>query len=282
VFYVQELLGIIIKNATEKNGRVNIAQLYDKLESYLRALDPIGKRTDKYAVMLLPMVESCLPQEILRIWLRNHTVPATAEPQINAHSERFKGFLSFLRTEVEGEERISLAKAGFELTEGSVRRVKGKAGAEETMATASDLFSEGNNLGKPLGCIFCEKPHESRECFLAPRLLLSDKQEVLKKRKCCFTCLKTGHRSRECKTNVRCLVCSKNHWTVMCPEISVSQVKDGADKEHRKDNGKQNAALSIHCCAEEVLFHTLQVFLVANLKKKSTVWALIDTGSQPS
>jgi hypothetical protein len=66
----------------------------------------------------------------------------------------------------------------------------------------------------------------------------------------------------------------------MCPEIPVSQVKGGVD-EQRKDEGKQNAALSNHCCAEEVLFQTLQGSLEANGKKR-TVRALIDTGSQLS
>lgn len=188
--------------------------------------------------------------------------------------------LSFLRNEVEGEERISLAKAGFKLTEGSVRKVKKKPSTEGSVATASGLFSGGRKVGKQLCCIFCEKPHESRECFQAPKLPLSDKQEVLKRKKCCFTCLKTGHHSKECKTNVRCLVCAKKHWAVMCPEIQINQVKAGEDKP-QKVEGKQNAALSNYCCAEEVLLQTLQVYIETS-GKRHKVRALIDTGSQRS
>jgi hypothetical protein len=169
------------------------------LSHNLRALVSIGMTTDKYATMLFPMVESCIPEELLRVWLRIPAVATVVEPQNNAYSDKLKQLLSFLRNEVEGEERISLAKAEFKLTEGSVWKDKKKPSTEGSVATASDLFSGERNVGKQLGCIFCEKPHESRECFQAPKLPLSDKQEVLKRKKCCFTCLKTGHRSKECK-----------------------------------------------------------------------------------
>jgi hypothetical protein len=42
-----------------------------------------------------------------------------------------------------GKRGFSLAKAGFEFTESCVRRVKGKARAEESLATESDLFCGG-------------------------------------------------------------------------------------------------------------------------------------------
>jgi hypothetical protein len=55
-------------------------------------------------------------------------------------------------------------------------------------------------------------------------------------------------------------------------------LKAGVD-EQQKDEGKQNATLSNHCCAEQVLLQTLRVYLEAN-GKTITVRALIDTGSQ--
>jgi hypothetical protein len=53
---------------------VNTPQLYDKLEFYLRALESTGMMTEKYNMMLFPMVESCIPEDILRVWLRNPMV----------------------------------------------------------------------------------------------------------------------------------------------------------------------------------------------------------------
>ncbi|KFM83288.1 hypothetical protein X975_21846, partial [Stegodyphus mimosarum] len=51
----------------------------------------------------------------------------------------------------------------------------------------------------------------------------SQKNNEIKKKKGCFFCLKTGHRVKQCKTNVRCLICSKKHWGVMCLDLHTNQ-----------------------------------------------------------
>jgi len=42
--------------------------------------------------------------------------------------------------------RIYFSKAGFKLTDSSVRKYKKKPNMEATVATASDLFSGGRNV----------------------------------------------------------------------------------------------------------------------------------------
>ncbi|GFU98908.1 uncharacterized protein TNCV_3381541 [Trichonephila clavipes] len=66
--YVRELLKLVLQN-TEVN-KVNLSSLYDKIEAQLRALESLGVTKEKYAAMLFPLVESCLPAEILRAWER--------------------------------------------------------------------------------------------------------------------------------------------------------------------------------------------------------------------
>ena len=61
--YVRELLVLVVKNTTSMKGGLNTLQLYDKLESYFRALESIGMTADKYTAMLFPLVESCIPEE---------------------------------------------------------------------------------------------------------------------------------------------------------------------------------------------------------------------------
>ncbi|KAJ8973582.1 hypothetical protein NQ317_011836 [Molorchus minor] len=58
--YVRELLKLVINNTTPGN-KIDLSFLYDKLESQLRALETLGITSDKYAAMLFPLVESCLP-----------------------------------------------------------------------------------------------------------------------------------------------------------------------------------------------------------------------------
>ncbi|GFV11469.1 uncharacterized protein TNCV_1695931 [Trichonephila clavipes] len=100
-YYVRELLTLVVKNATK--SKLSITQLYDEIESHLRSLDSIGMTSDKYSAMLFPLVESCIPEDILRVWLRNSV------SEEKSYSARLTQLLNFLRAEVEGEKRITLA-----------------------------------------------------------------------------------------------------------------------------------------------------------------------------
>ncbi|GFY47683.1 uncharacterized protein TNIN_428211 [Trichonephila inaurata madagascariensis] len=47
-----------------------LPSLYDELESKIRALESLGRTQEKYGDFLSPLVESCLPDEILIAWER--------------------------------------------------------------------------------------------------------------------------------------------------------------------------------------------------------------------
>ncbi|GFU42294.1 integrase catalytic domain-containing protein [Trichonephila clavipes] len=66
--YIRELLKLVLQNA--EVNKINLSSLYDKIEAQLRALESLGVTKEKYAAMLFPLVESCLPAEILRAWER--------------------------------------------------------------------------------------------------------------------------------------------------------------------------------------------------------------------
>ena len=70
-FYVRELLGLVIQNAASGNEKSTLGTIYDKLASSMRALETLGVTTDKCTAMLLPLVESALPEEVLHAWQRS-------------------------------------------------------------------------------------------------------------------------------------------------------------------------------------------------------------------
>lgn len=70
-FYVRELLGLVLQNALKGNKKLALSGIYDKVECYIRALEILGVTTDKCAAMLYPLVESSLPEEVLRAWQRS-------------------------------------------------------------------------------------------------------------------------------------------------------------------------------------------------------------------
>ncbi|GFW16439.1 integrase catalytic domain-containing protein [Trichonephila clavipes] len=59
--YVRELLNLII--SVQKQEKISMTSLYDKLESYLRALETLEVTTEKCASSLYPMVESCFQED---------------------------------------------------------------------------------------------------------------------------------------------------------------------------------------------------------------------------
>ena len=102
--YVRELLKLVLNKS-----RGSLSSVYDKLEIHLRALESLGITSEMCAAMLLPLVESSLPEEILRTWQRQNNSGPDA-------SIRLKALMQFLGSEVKSEEIISMAKVGFELS----------------------------------------------------------------------------------------------------------------------------------------------------------------------
>ncbi|GBN40527.1 hypothetical protein AVEN_120918-1 [Araneus ventricosus] len=175
--YVRELLKLII--SVHSNQKLAPTFLYDKLESYLRALETLGVTTDKCASILYPMVESCFDEEFLKAWNRSPTSSSA-----NDAKERLENLMLFIKGEVEGEERISLAMSGFGLTKGEdIKMPRKKKYNLETqrgkIPTASMLLASTRTteVKKPK-CIFCDGKHVSSDCFNAQKLTLEEKQKI--------------------------------------------------------------------------------------------------------
>ncbi|XP_054267408.1 uncharacterized protein LOC128989536 [Macrosteles quadrilineatus] len=99
--YVRELLALVLKN-TEHS--LSLMQFYDKLECQLRALESLEVTTDKCACVLLPLVESCLPDDLLRAWQRC-SLSSDGENKESSETEEqtLKRLRQFIKSEVEGE-----------------------------------------------------------------------------------------------------------------------------------------------------------------------------------
>ncbi|GFY61475.1 integrase catalytic domain-containing protein [Trichonephila inaurata madagascariensis] len=62
-----------MKNAAGRI-KVDLSELYDLLESKLMALESLGRTKEKFAEFLEPLVESCLPEIVLRVRERSRSV----------------------------------------------------------------------------------------------------------------------------------------------------------------------------------------------------------------
>ncbi|GBO23757.1 hypothetical protein AVEN_169345-1 [Araneus ventricosus] len=111
----------------------------------------------------------------------------------------------FLKCELEGEERKSLAMSGFGVIKGEdVKMPRKKRYNLETqrvkVPTASMLLasSKAPEIKKPK-CIFCDGNHASSDCFSAQKLTLEERQKIVRDNNCCFACLLTGHSVIKCR-----------------------------------------------------------------------------------
>ena len=126
---------------------------------------------------------------------------------------------------------------------------------------------------------FCEKAHESNECFQAKKINLTQKTDLLKNRGVLFV-LKLGHRSKLCKANLKCVICDKKHHALMCPDLPVNQENlEIPVKKVAEESSSVSLANQDH--TEVVLLQTLLVKLETNGCTR-VVRALYDSGSQRS
>ncbi|BES99544.1 Hypothetical protein NTJ_12361 [Nesidiocoris tenuis] len=109
--YQRELLKLVVYNILNK-GQVPLTSIYDQLETHIRSLESLGVTTDKSAGLLYPLVESCISDDLLRVWQR-----ASEYRQVTVMDQKLDRLMTFLRNEVEGEEKIALAGSGLGLDE---------------------------------------------------------------------------------------------------------------------------------------------------------------------
>ncbi|UYV74943.1 hypothetical protein LAZ67_12001873 [Cordylochernes scorpioides] len=111
--YVRDLIAIILENAHGRNT-TSFSTVYVRLSSQLRALGSLGVTTDKCAAILYPMVESALPEDLFVAWerTRHHHKP-DEDGKHNSSEALLEKLMEFLKHEVEGSERMRLARQPF-------------------------------------------------------------------------------------------------------------------------------------------------------------------------
>lgn len=152
--YVRELLGLVMNNSLNNHKNL-ISTLYDKLETQLRGLESLGVTSDKYAAMLYPLVESALPDEILKIWQRNQKQEEGEEEE-----DQLNLLMKFLRKEVDSEIRMKLARNGI------------SNHTENVVEQNASMFSSNSTVDMTNRCYYCKKPgHIKPNCEQLKKLI---------------------------------------------------------------------------------------------------------------
>ncbi|UYV77145.1 hypothetical protein LAZ67_14003438 [Cordylochernes scorpioides] len=213
--YVRQLLKLVINNARKKT--LTLESLYE-VESHLRALESLGVTTQQNASFLYPLVESSLPEDMLRIWQRSALAGYSEDEEELPISidQRLQRLLEFLRREVKGEQRLEYMREGF--GESSQRKNYGQHVAR--MHTAQIKDAQGRVT--PL-CLSCKGRYWIEDCA--------------RKVNACFRCLRVGHMRATCRTQICCSHCKGPHHTAL-------HLPSRNTEEPRASTGEQEVALS--------------------------------------
>lgn len=257
-----------------------IITLYDKIESYLRALESLGITTDKCASMLVPMVESSLLEELLRAWQRSGMMQQ--EESNTTAQDRLTKLIKFIESEVQNELRITMAMSGFDLKAPDCEKSKRKAqeSSSKNVPSAASLIVTKKN------CIFCSsKEHYSDSCKKAQAMDRDEIQDIVKRSRACFRCMRMGHASRGCPVKYTCKKCGRQHTELMClPPSERRSETTGADaRTIDSDKSGSKPELNYACMnsTPEVFMQTLKVF-IKNDNCEIPVRVVLDPGSQHS
>ncbi|KAJ8918883.1 hypothetical protein NQ315_011175, partial [Exocentrus adspersus] len=268
--YVRELLKLILNNATSKE-KMQLSSLYDRIETQLRALETLGITSEK-------AWQRYASSNLMQRSISNGNL--TKESSDNTLELRLQCLMHFLRNEVENEQRIVLAEEGFGLSSvkttssGDTSKIK-KQARGQTMATATDLINCESSK-----CVFCEGLHKSDTCFKARKLSLEEKKKVLTEKNACFRCLNLYHQAKKCRIRLRCIVCTRSHSVLMCPELPVNKHAENQKVNPNTETVAKDNVLT-NCTSPLIFLQTLRISLKC-AHGLQEVRALIDSGSQRS
>jgi len=306
--YIRELLKLVISNVSSKQ-KLLFSTLYVKVNSHLRALNTLNLAQADPASWLYPLVESCLPDDILLDWNRRPTEESTLNTD-GTRKTRLDSLLEYLGKEVEIRQRMELVREGFQSTDvggGATRVIKRGIsvspghGSQQYLSKRPRYFKPIPTLTgfqnverKPGLCIFCGKRgHHAKDCYSAYRFSFEERKRKASENGLCFNCL-GGHKGR-CTANTNCPNCGGRHARNMCKQTEKRNNWSDRPQKHAPHlnpnqhqikwkepaSDKVTQSNSNQLTNGQVALQTLKV-MISDGKARKIVRAFLDSGSQRS
>ena len=178
---------------------------YDSVETHIRGLESLGKKTETYGDILVPIIQKKLPNGIKRNLARQ-----------NGNKEwQLDNLRKAILNEIEILEAGQNSSSDYELSSNST-----------TAATAAFLTTLKPHTPVPSPptdqrptkrtCLFCKGEHNPNDCNV-----VTDKGKrysIVREARVCFNCLNRYSVSK-CKSRNRCKVCHRKHHTSLCQNV---------------------------------------------------------------
>ncbi|UYV63774.1 hypothetical protein LAZ67_2005591 [Cordylochernes scorpioides] len=282
--YVRQLLKLVVNNVRRKILCLEI--MYDQLETHLRSLESLGVNIQQNAYFLYPMVESSLPEDLLRTWQRSALAGYDLEdgelpPTVD---KRLTSLLEFMRREVKREQRLGYIRDG--LGESSRMRTNGHY---VTKMHAAEVKSKTERVDP--NCIICQGGHWIQRCPKWHAMPVTQRTGELRSLGACFNCLRLGHYARNFRR--------PNHYPRSRDRHSGFQQQPRTKPQNSLEKKMENTRLEdkvvqvneqevaytgmhVRTAITKALLATALVRIMNNRGERMVVRVLLDQGSQSS
>lgn len=167
-----------------------LRHLFDQISSHVRSLKSLDVRSETYNSLLCPVLIARLPSELQLIVSQN----------VSEEDWNLDELLRVVKEEVVARERVSVTQ--------TVKPRRDSKPPPSATALVSDV------KGFQLGCCYCDKDQSAATCDIVAEI--NARKPILRKSGRCYSCLRKGHLSRDCRTTHRCHKCNGRHHTSIC------------------------------------------------------------------
>ncbi|GBO04760.1 hypothetical protein AVEN_19487-1 [Araneus ventricosus] len=168
------------------NDTLGLRNLYDEINNSIRSLESLGIDIDSYGNLLYPILDRCIPVELMLLFNRDQVVKGIKEPVVSDLINVLKGEMEAReRSFSERTELIPITKSNYPLFKKTQTASFNTGGSSAAALNVS--------IGK--FCDFCPKEmHRNEDC----KLSMHDKYKALYDQYKCRRCFRKGHKKKFC------------------------------------------------------------------------------------
>ena len=182
-----------------------LRNLRDQIETHFRALEAQSVDKESYSTVVVPLLMDKIPQSI------RHNMIRFGEDHMKWNVDDLVKSLDKELDVLEGH--IPILKS----QDAQGRQTERYLSQRPRPTTATALLSTGGKEMKK--CPFCSQDHAAENCDVVEDR--TERKKLLFKSARCFSCLRPGHRSSQCRFKAQCKLCKgKGHHIAICSSFA--------------------------------------------------------------
>ncbi|PIK33816.1 hypothetical protein BSL78_29367 [Apostichopus japonicus] len=139
--------------------------------------------------------------------------------------------------------------------------------------------SSAKPVEKPKTCPFCNGEHYLSSCTVFADKSIDERNSFIQVHKRCYSCLRTGHFAKQCKSRHSCQKCKGRHPTVLHDNDKIQRVFTQEVKREPKEADTAVALTTYHGHSSTTNVLPVWVSSISSPQTEKLVYALLDTQS---